>query len=131
MCLAEINAQGGGQQGGAAMGNEEVMTTLGQMDKTMALLLDKVDALRDIVDSVLPEKEPKSKDVEESVNDMDAELEAYLAEQAAQGAMPQEVPVEGVPMDAVQAPAPQEVPAGIDPAQLQQLGLIQAMRQGA
>lgn len=130
--VAEINAQGGGQQGGAAMGNEEVMTTLGQMDKTIALLLDKVDALRDIVDSVLPEKEPKSKDVEESVNDMDAELEAYLAEQAAQGSMPQEVPVEGAPIEVAPAAGISHgVPAGIDPAQLQQLGLIQAMQQGA
>ena len=123
--VAEINAQTGGQpQGGTAMGNEEVMVTLGQMDKTIALLLDKVDALRDIVDSVVPKKEKSEKEIEQDVNDMDAELAAYLNEQAAQGAQ-QEPPVEEMP---VEAALPMAVPAGIDPAQAQQLSLMQAMQ---
>ena len=121
--VAEINAQTGGQpQGGAPMGNEEVMTTLGQMDKTIALLLDKVDALRDIVDSAMPKKEKTTEDIDKEVSGMDDELAAFLAEQAAQGA-PQEPPIEPAP-----AETPVVAPAGIDPAQAQQLGLIQAMQ---
>lgn len=122
--VAEINAQTGGQAqpGGASMSNEEIMTTLGQMDKTMALLLDKVDALRDIVDSAMPKKEKTPEDIDKEVAGMDDELAAFLAEQAAQGTQ-QEPPMEAVPVE-----APAMVPAGIDPAQAQQLGLIQAMQ---
>ena len=122
--VAEINAQTGGQAhpGGAPMGNEEILTTLGQMDKTMALLLDKVDALRDIVDTIMPKKEKTTEDIDKEVAGMDDELAVFLAEQAAQGAQ-QEPPMEAVPVE-----TPVMMPAGIDPAQAQQLGLIQAMQ---
>ena len=139
--VAEINAQTGGQgipgaQGDQGAGMDEVMATVAQTDKTVAMLLDKVDALRDIVDSLMPKKNKTSDDLEKDVKGMDDELAAFLAEQAAQGAepMPEQVPVQLTPEEeaylAQQSMAQQAPVAGIDPAQAQQLGLIQAMQQG-
>lgn len=139
--VAEINAQTGGQgitgaQGAQGAGMDEVMATVSQTDKTVAILLDKVDALRDIVDSLMPKKNKTSEDIEKDVNGMDDELAAFLAEQAAQGAGPvsEQVPAQYTPEEeaylAQQAMAQQAPVAGIDPAQAQQLGLIQAMQQG-
>ena len=129
--VAEINNQTGG---GAQPGQEnEVMTTLSQMDKTMALLLDKVDALRDIVDSVMPERSGDKKSAEEGADEMDAELADFLAAQAAQGAqpMPAEAPVpEEAPMVEPMPPEAAVPMGGVSPEQMQQLGLIQAMQQG-
>lgn len=128
--VAEINSQTGG--GAHPDRDNEVMTTLSQMDKTMALLLDKVDAIRDIVDSVMPDRSGDKKSAEADANEMDAELADFLAAQAAQGAQPmpaESLVHEGAPTVVVPQEAAMPM-GGVSPEQMQQLGLIQAMQQG-
>lgn len=130
--VQEMNAQTGGMsQGGAPQQDpnvDAVLETCSSMDKTMSVLLDKVDSMRALIDNLVSAKEGSKEESEKGgeqggdPNAIDPELLAYLEEQAMAGAGDQP-PVEQVPVEAM----PQGV---IDPQQAQQLGLIQAMQGG-
>lgn len=130
--VQEMNAQTGGMvQGGAPQqdpNTDAVLETCSQMDKTMSVLLDKVDSMRSLIDILVSAKEGSKGSSEKGgeqggdPNAIDPELLAYLEEQAMAGAGAPP-PVEQVPVEAM----PQ---GAIDPQQAQQLGLIQAMQGG-
>ena len=127
--VQEMNAQTGGMpQEGSSTGDtngDAVLETMAQLDKNISVLLDKVDSIRNLIDSDrgADESYKKSKDnsAEADVNAIDAELQAMLEEQAIAGQQnaPMEMPVDAMPMAGM-----------IDPQQAEQLSLMQAMQRG-
>ena len=127
--VQEMNAQTGGQppQEGGQPGapqdpnGDAVLETMAQLDKNVSVMLDKLDSIRAIVDDLRgagENIEGKSSDKGDP-NEIDPELAAFLAEQAAANQAPEEpMPTEGMPPEA----------GAIDPQQAEQLGLMQAMQ---
>lgn len=124
--VAEMNAQTGGMPQGGAPGvdpnSDAVLETCAQMDKNISVLIDKVDSIRALIDNERgAEPSPKDSAAAEDASAMDAELQAFLEQQAAAGSPmvdPNQVPMEAIPQ------------GGLDPQQAQQLGLMQAMQAG-
>lgn len=133
--IAQIAQEIQTQMGGAAAGtppmdpnvpptpNPEIgamQETLAQMDKTISTVLDKIDSLRNVVDSMVASKE-QSSNAEKDADQMDAEVAAVLAELAQR--------------EAVAAPPPEQMPPApeaqgqLTPEQIQQLQLLEAMGQ--
>ena len=134
--VQEMNAQTGGMsQGGAPEGapagdpnGDAVLETMAQVDKNISVLLDKVDSIRNLIDSERGEGSNKDNKEESSSNEIDPELLAYLEEQAAMNAgAPEDISQEGSPMPPQGAIPMQDPYAGIDPQQAEQLSLMQAM----
>lgn len=127
--VQEIGAQGGMTP--TDPNQDAVMETLVQMEKDLAILTDKVDSMRAIMDGMRSTDQDTKGTAAEDTDAMDAELREFLQEQALAGIQQPAPEMLGAPSVQQTLPAAPTPGYGspLDPQQMQQLSLMEAMHQ--